>query len=196
MPLVRGVLAEAGLPCTGPALKEAGLESVLVGTGPAPFTGLRAGLVSARVLARTSGVEVYGASCLDLLARAALDLLAPGAPVIALADARRRELYWGHYVAEGPDDVRLIGRLEVGSARQLTNHLRETDALLVAEGAIPAHSAEELAGAPIGPTAPIDPAVLVRIVGARLDRREVERVGTEPLYLRRPDIQGEAPQRL
>ena len=44
-PLVREALGDAGLPST---LADAGIDRVLVGTGPAPFTGLRSGLVSAR----------------------------------------------------------------------------------------------------------------------------------------------------
>lgn len=72
-PLVRDALAAAGLP---PVLAEAGIDRILVGTGPAPFTGLRSGLVSARVLARVAGVPAYGVCSLDVIARQGLDLLA------------------------------------------------------------------------------------------------------------------------
>lgn len=192
-PCVREALAAAGLPLE---IRQAGLEAVCVGTGPAPFTGLRAGLVSARVLARVAEVPVYGVSSLDVLARQALDVLSPETHVYALSDARRRELYWGHYVAEGPDDVSLIGRLEVGGARLLGGALREAPGLLVAETGIPAHSAEELAGAQVGPLVPLDPAVMVRMVRARLARGEDAHVGTEPLYLRRPDIHGQTAERM
>ena len=91
-PLVREALSAAGLPAE---LADAGIDRILVGTGPAPFTGLRAGLVSARVLAAVAGVPAYGVSALDVIARQGLDLLAPDARVYAIADARRRELYWG-----------------------------------------------------------------------------------------------------
>ena len=73
-PLVREALAAAGLPAQ---LADAGIDRVLVGTGPAPFTGLRAGLVSARVLASVVGVPAYGVSALDVIARQGLDLLPP-----------------------------------------------------------------------------------------------------------------------
>ena len=73
-PLVREALAAAGLPAQ---LAHAGVDRVLVGTGPAPFTGLPAGLVSARVLASVAGVPPYGVSALDDIARQVLALVPP-----------------------------------------------------------------------------------------------------------------------
>lgn len=191
--LVREALQAAGLPAEAAS---AGLDRVCVGTGPAPFTGLRAGLVSARVLARAAAVPVHGASGLDAIARAALDLLAPGTPVVAISDARRKELYWGHYLAEGPDDVRLLGRLEVGTAHTLVNSMRDTGALLVSAGPVPAHSAEALSVAEAGPVVALDPAVLSRIASARLARGDEAGLATEPLYLRRPEIHGRPTERM
>lgn len=192
-PCVLEALEDAGLPTD---VSHAGLDAVCVGTGPAPFTGLRAGLVSARVFAKAAGIPVYGVCSLDAIARRALDHLSPDTHVYAFTDARRKELYWGHFVAEGPDDVRLIGQLEVGFARALGGALREQTGLLVSDAPIPSHSGEVLAGAEMGPMLPLDPAVMVRIVRARLARGEEERLGTEPLYLRRPDIHGQAPERM
>ena len=192
-PLVRDALAAAGLP---PVLAEAGIDRILVGTGPAPFTGLRAGLVSARVLARVAGVPAYGVSALDVIARQGLDLLAPDTRVYAIADARRRELYWGSYLAAGPDDVTLEGRLEVGDVSSLLAAMRHAPGLVVAGAPIPAHSASALARADLGPQVELDPAVMSRIVATRLTRGESDRLGTDPLYLRRPDIQGQPTARL
>ena len=192
-PLVRDALAAAGLP---PVLAEAGIDRILVGTGPAPFTGLRAGLVSARVLARVAGVPAYGVSALDVIARQGLDLLAPDTRVYAIADARRRELYWGSYLAAGPDDVTLEGRLEVGDVSSLLAAMRHAPGLVVAGAPIPAHSAPALARADLGPQIELDPAVMSRIVATRLTRGESDRLGTDPLYLRRPDIQGQPTARL
>lgn len=126
---MRDALERAGLPAQ---LADAGIDRVLVGTGPAPFTGLRAGLVSARVLAAVAGVPVYGVCALDVIARQGLDLLAPDARVYAIADARRRELYWGAYVAAGPDDVSLEGGLEVGEVNALLGDMRSAPGLVVA----------------------------------------------------------------
>ena len=192
-PLVREALQAADLPAT---LGGAGIDRVLVGTGPAPFTGLRAGLVSARVLARVAGVPAYGVSALDVIARQGLDLLAPDTRVYAIADARRRELYWGSYLAAGPDDVTLEGRLEVGDVASLLAAMRHAPGLVVAGAPIPAHSAPALARADLGPQIELDPAVMSRIVATRLTRGESDRLGTDPLFLRRPDIQGQPTARL
>lgn len=192
-PLVREALQAADLPAT---LGGAGIDRVLVGTGPAPFTGLRAGLVSARVLARVAGVPAYGVSALDVIARQGLDLLAPDTRVYAIADARRRELYWGSYLAAGPDDVTLEGRLEVGDVASLLAAMRHAPGLVVAGAPIPAHSAPALARADLGPQIELAPAVMSRIVATRLTRGESDRLGTDPLYLRRPDIQGQPTARL
>jgi len=192
-PLVREALQAADLPAT---LGGAGIDRVLVGTGPAPFTGLRSGLVSARVLARVAGVPAYGVCSLDVIARQGLDLLAPDTRVYAIADARRRELYWGSYLAAGPDDVTLEGRLEVGDVASLLAAMRHAPGLVVAGAPIPAHSAPALARADLGPQIELDPAVMSRIVATRLTRGESDRLGTDPHYLRRPDIQGQPTARL
>lgn len=187
-PLVREVLGQAGI--TGP-LAAAGIDRVLVGTGPAPYTGLRAGLVSARVLARGAGARVWGASSLDITARQSLDLVSPEARVVVVSDARRKELYWALYRAEGPDDVVAVSGPQVGAPQRLANELRDLDALLVSSTPLPPHALAVLSQAAMGPTAALDPACLSRIVGSRLARGEEGRLGTEPLYLRRPDIQGQ-----
>ena len=192
-PLVRAALENAGLP---PTLANAGIDRVLVGTGPAPFTGLRAGLVSARVLARVADVPAYGVCSLDVIARQGLDVLAPETRVYAIADARRRELYWGSYVAAGPDDVTLEGRLEVGAVSSLLSSMRGAPGLVVAGAPIPVHSSSALARADLGPQGELDPAVMSRLVATRLAHGQGDRLRTDPLYLRRPDIQGRPAARL
>ena len=48
----------------------------------------------------------------------------------------------------------------------------------------------------VGPQVELDPAVMSRIVATRLGRGEDERLRTDPLYLRRPDIHGQSAARL
>lgn len=192
-PLVRQALSEAGLPTT---VIEAGLEAIAVGTGPAPFTGLRAGLVSARVLGSAAGVPVYGVSSLDIIARQALDVLSQDTQVIALSDARRKELYWARYQTEGPDDVTCLEGPEVDTAAALARSVKSNAVRLVSCAPIPEHAVGDLVGVEQGPIAPLDAAVLARIVNARLARGAHDALDTAPLYLRRPDIHGQPAERL
>src|SRR5690606_34324373 len=95
--LVAEVLQTAGLSASA-------VDRVAVGTGPAPYTGLRVGLVTALTFARARGIPVHGVSSLDVLARQVLDVR-PGSTVLVLGDARRKEVYSARYRALGDDDV-------------------------------------------------------------------------------------------
>jgi tRNA threonylcarbamoyl adenosine modification protein YeaZ len=55
------------------------LTGIAVGVGPGPYTGLRAGLVTARVLGSALGLPVHGTCTLDVIARAAASGLAGSA---------------------------------------------------------------------------------------------------------------------
>jgi tRNA threonylcarbamoyl adenosine modification protein YeaZ len=72
------------------------ITAVAAGTGPGPYTGLRVGLVTARVLGSALGVPVYGVSTLDVIAADAA-AAAGGREFIVATDARRREVYWARY---------------------------------------------------------------------------------------------------
>ncbi len=104
-PAIRGVLADADLP-----LAEVG--AVVTGLGPGPFTGLRVGVVTAAALADARGLPVVGVC--------SLDAIGDGARTV-VTDARRKELYWATYAADGtrtdgpgvvrPEAARLTGPL-------------------------------------------------------------------------------------
>ncbi|WP_062383938.1 tRNA (adenosine(37)-N6)-threonylcarbamoyltransferase complex dimerization subunit type 1 TsaB [Demequina iriomotensis] len=158
--LIESVLGEAGV-------SGAEVTRIVVGTGPAPFTGLRVGLMTARTLGHVWGVPVEGVCSLDALGSAA-----PG-EVTAVADARRKEVYWATY----RDGVRVSGP-EVS-----------------APGDVPVAGAVLGRGALLYPDAfpnavegDPDPALLVGVAD-RL-RAEGADLSTEPLYLRRPDVHG------
>ncbi len=78
----------------------ADLTAVAVGVGPGPYTSLRAGLVTARVLGSTLGIPVHGVCTLDIIAAQARQAV-PDRDFIVATDARRREVYWGRYSAAG-----------------------------------------------------------------------------------------------
>lgn len=78
------------------ALDEAGLtmadlDAVVVGCGPGPFTGLRAGMATAAAYGHALGIPVRGVCSLD-----AIGVLTTG-DTLVVTDARRREVYWARY---------------------------------------------------------------------------------------------------
>ena len=93
-PMVAKVMADAGAARTD-------LTAVAVGVGPGPYTGLRVGVVTARVLGAVLGIPVYGACSLDVIAVATVLATAPGPEFLVATDARRKEVYWACYDAAG-----------------------------------------------------------------------------------------------
>lgn len=192
-PAIAWVLAEAGV-------GRDALDAVAVGTGPAPFTGLRVGLVTARMLARALGIPAYGVGSLDALARQTLDGQAP-ADVLAVADARRREVYAGHFrrSADAPEaDVEPVGPVVVAAAeavradldaglaidgRSLADAVAVGDLALAGQGA---HLYAEVLPPTPGTPVAVDAAVVARLGVHRASRGLP--TGLEPQYLRRPDV--------
>ena len=170
-PAIAKVVADAGA-------EQRDLTAIAVGVGPGPFTGLRVGLVTARVYGRTLDLPVHGVCSLDVLARAAAPAAA-GREYLAVTDARRKELYWARYAGTGerltgpsvdrpadiPADLPVAGQAvslypdQLGEAIWPEHLSASVLATLVAEA---------LAGTASPPVELLDP---------------------EPLYLRRPDAQ-------
>lgn len=178
-PLITEVLADVGARPTD-------LDAVAVGTGPAPFTGLRAGLVTARTLAFAVGVPVHGVGSLEVLAAQAYGAGLPvDARVLAVTDARRKEVYVGWFEAVPGSagdvvDVRAVEPLAVLHPADVTRG--PATALVGPAAALVA----DVVGLPAGPPAALDPGVLARLAVARAARGADQ--PTEPLYLRRPDV--------
>ena len=93
-PMIAKVMADAGA-------SRADLTAVAVGVGPGPYTGLRVGVVTARVLGAVLGIPVHGVCSLDVIAAAASLTTAPGREFLVATDARRKEVYWARYAATG-----------------------------------------------------------------------------------------------
>ncbi|MCU1431719.1 MAG: tRNA ((37)-N6)-threonylcarbamoyltransferase complex dimerization subunit type 1 TsaB [Actinotalea sp.] len=181
--------AELLAPMVTSVLRRAGVDrrqvtAVVVGTGPAPFTGLRAGLVTARTLAFALGVPVHGVCSLDALAAQTFDRgLVRGGDVLVVTDARRREVYAARYRrAARAGDVDLVSGPDVVRPAALAETLAEGVAVVGAGAALYPDHLVALAGAPTA----LDPAVLARLALLRVAVGLP--VPTEPLYLRRPDV--------
>jgi tRNA threonylcarbamoyladenosine biosynthesis protein TsaB len=171
-PAIAKVIADAGA-------DQRDLTGIAVGVGPGPFTGLRVGLVTARVLGAALGLPVYGLCSLDIIAAdvTAGGAAVPGGDFLVATDARRRELYWARYDSAGrrtagpevtrPADIPVEGLPAAGEGPVLY---------------------PELLPAALGPAFPAA-ATLCRVVVAALAAGDEDSrlLPPEPLYLRRPD---------
>ncbi len=182
-PMIAAVLAQAGV-------DRRELTSVVVGTGPAPFTGLRVGLVTARTLALALGIPAHGVASLDAIAARASRVLPPGTDALVATDARRREVYWALYRVTAPGEVEVLAGPEVAAAVDVAADPRTAGAVVVGRGA-PLYAdvlGDRGADAPdldaLGLLDP-DPAELVGLARQRVAAGAD--LGTAPLYLRRPD---------
>ncbi|AEI11389.1 tRNA (adenosine(37)-N6)-threonylcarbamoyltransferase complex dimerization subunit type 1 TsaB [Cellulomonas gilvus] len=176
-PMVAGALADAGV-------DRRDLTAIVVGTGPAPFTGLRVGLVTARTLALALGVDALGVPSLDAIAAAALPRVPDGVPLVVATDARRREVYWSAYSRAAGADVDVLVAPRVGPAPEIAADPALARACVVGAGAALYPAAfEGLTHLPDAGT--LDAAELVPLALAR--RAAGADLPTAPLYLRRPD---------
>jgi tRNA threonylcarbamoyl adenosine modification protein YeaZ len=162
-PSIAGVLDDAGL------IRQ-DLTAVAVGVGPGPFTGLRVGLMTARTLAAVLEIPVYGVCTLDVLAVEAVDSGIVQGPFHVATDARRKEVYFASYDADG-------GRLS--GPEVLKPAVVATDDAVVGRGAMLYPDSFPDGRLPENPSA----AVLARVVA----EERAELYDPEPMYLRRPD---------
>ncbi|HEY9376015.1 MAG TPA: tRNA (adenosine(37)-N6)-threonylcarbamoyltransferase complex dimerization subunit type 1 TsaB [Jiangellaceae bacterium] len=144
------------------------LTAIAVGVGPGPFTGLRIGLVTARMLGHVLDIPVHGVCSLDVVAHG----VHVQAPFVVTTDARRKEVYWAAY-----DEAR---RRTAGPA-------------VVAPQTVATELPVAGAGARLYPDAfpnavpPQFPSATDLAIAVTNDALEV--LPPQPIYLRRPDAQ-------
>ena len=199
MPMIAKVMADAGA-------SRGDLTDVAVGVGPGPYTGLRVGVVTARVLGSVLGLPVHGVCSLDVIAVAARGGLGPppqaarpagssprastgptGREFLVATDARRREVYWARYDAAG----RRADGPHVGQAGLIPG---ATELAVAGTGG---QLYPEAFGEVIGPAYP-DARTMCAIVACRLagtaqPGAQPPLLAAEPLYLRRPDAREPGP---
>jgi tRNA threonylcarbamoyl adenosine modification protein YeaZ len=169
-PVVERALAEAGA-------RPVDLTHVCAGVGPGPFTGLRVGIVTARVMGEALGIPVHGICSLDVLAfQAAAESGFTLADFAVATDARRKEVYLRTYSRGGrpASDAVVVKPADV-AASVAAGPVVGPGAWLYPEVFVDAREPRELDGA-----------AMAELVAGRIE------IGTpllepEPLYLRRPD---------
>ena len=168
-------------PLTAAALLDAGaaareLEGVVVGVGPAPFTGLRVGIMTARAMSDALGIPAYGVCSLDGIAHR---FTTDEGSFAVVTDARRKQVYWALYDERG----QRIDGPELAPPDELADRLRARCTDVVGAGAL--KYAEAFAGFGIRDGDPSPRAVdLVWCVDFAAGPGPLT-----PLYLRRPDAQ-------
>ena len=181
---IDAVLAEAGA-------GRLDITAVATGTGPGPYTGLRAGLVTARVLGSALGVPVYGVCTLDVIAAdVARTGTAAGQRFIVASDARRREVYWARYDADGRRlDGPAVGFPADVAETVVTEQTADSPGILTAGAGALLYPG--VLGEPIEPSYPAA-GTLAGIAARQLAAGEPGS-GAEPIYLRRPDARVPGP---
>ncbi len=150
--LIETALAEAGVTPTA-------ITGVVSGMGPGPFTGLRVGIAAARAFAAGRGVPVHPVASHDAVA------LGRTAPTLVVTDARRREVAWTAYDADGAtiDGPHLARPEDLATSVEGYGGYERIDAAEISAASLGLVAASLLAaGRPTGPE--------------------------QPLYLRAPDV--------
>lgn len=189
--LAEEALAEAGVRLTD-------LERIGVGVGPGSFTGLRIGIATALALGRARELPVIGISTLASIALAADDAGARFDVILAVLDARRREVFAAGWLpgalpaavgaADAAAALPVIAPVAVDPARFAADTTVLGRRLAVGDGALEYREMLEAAGITIAPAdSPlhrVDAAAHARLASAGLG---VAGDSVRPDYLRAPD---------
>jgi tRNA threonylcarbamoyladenosine biosynthesis protein TsaB len=172
-PLIAEALSAAGL-------SPVDVTDVAVGVGPGPFTGLRVGLVTARTFAHALGLPCHGVVSLDALAHHAVQRgsVADATEFVVATDARRKEVYVGHYVTAQGRATRLTDP-SVARPAEVDERLRALPA--VGRGG---HLYPDAFPHGVGP---LDVSAVALAEVALRQLAEGVEVAVDALYLRRPD---------
>ncbi len=174
LPMIRQVMAEA-------ALDWAELDAIATTVGPGSFTGVRLGLSAARGLALAANKPLVALTAFEAVAAG---LASTDRPVAVAIDSRRGPVFAQRFTA---------GLVPTGEPAQL-----EPEEVRAWLGAGPWHMTGDgvgnLAGTGLGPDILLDTEPrriragdLARAAQA-LGRAGIDRLPTEPLYLRAPDV--------
>ncbi|HET9249180.1 MAG TPA: tRNA (adenosine(37)-N6)-threonylcarbamoyltransferase complex dimerization subunit type 1 TsaB, partial [Actinomycetota bacterium] len=169
---------------TGVELSHVG--GVAVGVGPGLYTGLRVGVEAAKALAQVLRVPIVGICSLDVLA---FGVQHTSRLIVAVIDARRREVFYGLY-RPVPGGVMRVGDYGVATPAALGAELEveREEMLLVGNGAILYRQEFEQVDARVelAPASFAHPwaSALVSLAAPRFIREETDRLtDVVPMYL-------------
>jgi tRNA threonylcarbamoyladenosine biosynthesis protein TsaB len=177
--------------CRQVGVRVADVSAIAVGIGPGMFTGLRVGVTTAKVLAATLRVPVVPVVSLDLVA---YPLRFTTRVVVAVLDARRREVFTSRYVPV-PGGLQRVSDHQVLPPAELVAELAAGgDELLLAGDGVARYRAEFAAlerAEVAGPAFDAPSAVaLLQLAAGKVIREEfVSADDVLPLYLRQSDAE-------
>ncbi len=180
MPMIQATLDEAGLGF-------ADLAALATTLGPGSFTGLRAGLATARGLALATGLPCYGFSTLDIAASAVTAAERASRLVVAAIDTRRDDLF-----LQWPEnDARVISVDAAVTLLPDRPMVLTGDATAALAAALEAEGRDVTVAAKAGA---LDVEIVARLAAERL-AAGAPSDAMRPLYLRAPDVTPAPPRR-
>ncbi|MBL8703741.1 MAG: tRNA (adenosine(37)-N6)-threonylcarbamoyltransferase complex dimerization subunit type 1 TsaB [Rhodospirillales bacterium] len=179
VPMIRATLDEAGIGFGD-------LAAIATTLGPGSFTGLRAGLATARGLALATGLPCYGFSTLAIAARAVSPAERSGRRIAAAIDTRRDDLF----VQVFDGDARAIGEGQVVTIDRAAAMLADVPVVLAGDATAALSDRLRRAGADAIVAAKagvLDVAIVAELAAAR-HAAGAPGDAMRPLYLRAPDV--------
>jgi tRNA threonylcarbamoyladenosine biosynthesis protein TsaB len=179
LPMIQATMAEAGT-------RYADLRAIATTLGPGSFTGLRAGLATARGLALATGLPAVGISVFDAAAHSVAPEERRGACVLVAVDTRRDDLFVQAFDAA----LRPAGPAKVADALDALAGAPPGPLVLAGDAASRLAAALGVAGreaivaASAGPT---DVTVVARLAARRMADGSSP-ASLQPIYLRAPDV--------
>ncbi len=134
MPLIEFLLVQC-------ELKAKDLDEIIVAEGPGSYTGLRIGVTTAKTLAYTLGIQLYGVSSLKAIAA---NIEYSDAYIIPIIDARRGNVFAGVYQWQGQQLVAVMEDQHIALSQLITQWSNKENVIFIGDDVT--HFTNELEG--------------------------------------------------